>query len=90
MASKPKTGPLCVVSIGYRKVLLPASVGMKVVALLANAVELEWDHDASEPDQYIVGEPLDVSYKSVQPAKLRVRPDLSAVAPRKPLLLEGR
>ncbi len=89
MAAK-KVGPMCVVTIGYQKVLLPAAAGMKVVALLADAMELEYDHGRDCLDAYIVGDPMDVSYKTVQPGKLRLPPDPPGKSPKGQLLLEGR
>lgn len=87
MAAK-KVGPMCVVTIGYQKVLLPAAAGMKVVALLADAIEVEWDHDRDRLDSYIVGDPLEVSYKTARPGAVRLR--ASSGSPKAMLLLEGK
>lgn len=87
MATKPKNTPMCVVYIGHRPLLMTADKGMKVVALLSDALEL--DHDPEDYKKYIVDEPIAVRYESIRPENIR----LSSPPPNepvKPLLLGVR
>ncbi|UYC12266.1 hypothetical protein [Xanthomonas sp. CFBP 8445] len=87
MAAKPKNGPMCIVSIGYQHPLMPAADGMKVVSLLAGAVDV--DHDPDNYQRYVVNEPVRVRFETVPASHVRLKPE-PASDPRRPLLLEGR
>lgn len=69
----PRKNPtMCAVQIGYQTVLMPAASGMKVVALLADAMDCNQHHDDDFRPVYEVGEPLSVQYKSVRPGQIRL------------------
>jgi hypothetical protein len=64
-----QTKPMCCVSIDYRSYLMPADVGMKLVALLNHAVEC--DRKYTEPGhRYHVKEAPEVAYVSVRPDQI--------------------
>lgn len=88
MAAKPKNVPMCVVTIGHRPLLMSADKGMKVVALLSDAIEL--DHDPEDYRKYVVGEPVAVRYESARPDSFRLRPDPVREHRRPPLLERER
>lgn len=87
MATKPKTGPMCIVSIGYQRLLMPADKGMKVVALLTEAVDV--DHDPDDYQKYVVNDPIRVRFETIAASHVRLKPEPVSVQ-RKPLLLEAR
>ncbi|MCD0281292.1 hypothetical protein JWH04_20510 [Xanthomonas melonis] len=89
MAAKPKNGPTCVVTIGFQNLLMPMAEGMKVVALLASAVEVEHDYESARRSGYIVGEPVQVRFETVTAAQIRVRRDTQDSTARGILHLEG-
>jgi len=71
MATTKKAVPMCVVRIGYREYLLPASGGMKLVELMTNAVECE--QTGYSPPQFVIGEQPEVQLKMVKPQHIRQR-----------------
>ncbi|MCC5074322.1 hypothetical protein [Xanthomonas campestris] len=89
MAAKQKSGPMCVVSIGFQHLLVPVAEGMKVVALLANAIEVEYDHESVRRVGYVAGEPVRVRFETVTAAQVRLRPELPGSGNRGVLMLEG-
>lgn len=66
MARPAKPVPMCCVSIGYQNFLLPFADGMKLVALMQNAVTTQ-EHFGSGSRQYIVGDQPDVEFVAVKP-----------------------
>jgi hypothetical protein len=85
MAAK-KLEDVCVVTIGYTHLLLPAADGLKVLALLRNAAEVSHDYDDSHRVSYLVGERPRCELEMVSAKQLK--PKAVAVPhPRKPLLL---
>ncbi|MCP3048351.1 hypothetical protein K6X13_14810 [Xanthomonas euvesicatoria pv. allii] len=89
MAAKPKSGPMCVVSIGFQHLLLPVAEGMKVVALLANAIEVEFDRASVRRVGYVAGDAVQVRFETVTAAQIRVPPNIQSSAARDHLRLEG-
>lgn len=73
MAAKPKNIPMCVITIGYVPLIMPADKGMKVVALLSDAFAA--DHDPGDYRNYIVDELVDVRYESIRQDRPRSRPN---------------
>lgn len=70
MANKPKSEPMCAVTIGYHRYLMPASIGMKVVQLLQNAFDV--DEEWEEERIYTVKEPVNVEFRSVRANQIRM------------------
>lgn len=68
---------MCCVRINYADYLMPADVGMKLVALLNHAVECSYDY---EGHSYLVKEAPEVRYTSVRPNQI-VFPDAMAGKP---------
>jgi len=83
MAAKPKNGPLCIVTIGYQHLLMPAAEGMKVVALLANAVDVDYDGASQHRVGYVVNEPVQVRFETVTADQIRARPDPDGTTPKR-------
>lgn len=69
MATKPKNEPMCAVTIGYQTLLMPASLGMKVVQMLQSAFEC--DRDWGDDREYIVKEQITVEFRSVRASQIR-------------------
>ena len=57
--------PMCCVSIGYQDFLLPADIGMKLVALMNDAICTK-KHYMDKGFVYAVGEQPSVEYVSVR------------------------
>lgn len=74
-----KPVPMCCVSINYTEYLMPADVGMKLVALLNHAIECRPDYTA-EGHRYLVMDAPEVRYTSVRPNQI-VFPDAMAGKP---------
>ncbi|MEN9192814.1 hypothetical protein AB3094_14785 [Xanthomonas euvesicatoria] len=89
MAAKPKSGPMCVITIGYQHLLMPVTEGMKVVALLASAIEVEFDHTTARRVGYVVGDAVQVRFETVTAAQIRLPPDIQSSKARGALRLEG-
>lgn len=89
MAAKPKSGPMCIVTIGYQHLLMPATEGMKVVALLANAIDVDYDRENLRRVGYVVNEPAQVRFETVTADQIRARPDPESSAANRVLQLEG-
>lgn len=70
MATKPKNEPMCAVTIGYQTLLMPASLGMKVVQMLQSAFEC--DRDWGDDREYIVKEQITVEFRSVRAEPIRM------------------
>lgn len=77
----------CVITVGHVQLLLPATDGLKVMALLRNAVEVEYDWDADHRRHWNVGERPRCEMQMVSPKDLRPKVEPPAPAPRKPRLL---
>ncbi|RFF43905.1 hypothetical protein [Xanthomonas campestris] len=89
MAAKQKSGPMCVVTIGYQHLLMPVAEGMKVVAMLASAIDVDFDHESMRRVGYVAGEQVQVRFETVTAAQVRLRTDLQDSANRGVLMLEG-
>ncbi|MCL1550484.1 hypothetical protein [Xanthomonas nasturtii] len=89
MAAKQKSGPMCVVTIGYQHLLMPVAEGMKVVAMLASAIDVDYDHESTRRVGYVAGEPAQVRFETVTAAQVRLRTDAQCGANRGVLMLEG-
>ncbi|MBB5881201.1 hypothetical protein GGR74_002404 [Xanthomonas arboricola] len=89
MAAKQKSGPMCVVTIGYQHLLMPVAEGMKVVAMLASAIDVDYDHESMRRVGYVAGEPVQVRFETVTAAQVRLRTDQQGSASRGVLMLEG-
>lgn len=76
---------LCVLSIGYQNVLLPADKGLKVAALLRGAVEVRHCIEHRVADWEIEGT-LRVNYETAEPGRIRQKPS-EQDAPSAPLAL---
>lgn len=72
MATKPKNEQMCVVKIGYRDYLMPASAGMKLVQLLTQAVECEENYQGDLEFVYVAGDQVNVSYRNVRDSQIRM------------------
>ena len=91
MSAKRNTQDCCVVTIGHSQPLMPAADGLKVMALLRNAAEVEIDFDRTDyrSEKYIVGERPRCELTMVSQKDLRAKVEHPAPvpAPRKPRLL---
>ena len=67
MARPAKPVPMCCVSIGYQDFLLPFADGMKLVALMQNAVGTKKYFGVRSAYQYIVGDQPPVEFVAVKP-----------------------
>ncbi len=86
MATK-KTGPMCVVTIGYQEFLLPAANGLKIMQLMTGALQVDARYDDGRIYE-LRDEPVQVEYTSVDPRQVRARRSRDP-AP-EPLAIEGR
>ncbi|KHS06583.1 hypothetical protein RM61_15045 [Xanthomonas phaseoli pv. phaseoli] len=89
MAAKPKSGPMCVITIGYQHLLMPVAEGMKVVALLANAIDVEFDHTTVRRVGYVAGDEVQVRFETVTAGQIRLPSDIQGNAARGALRLQG-
>lgn len=91
MSAKRNTQDCCVITVGYSQLLMPAVDGLKVMALLRNAAEVEIDFDRTDyrSGKYIVGERPRCEMTMVSQKDLRAKVESPAPvpAPRKPRLL---
>lgn len=87
MATK-KTGPMCVVTIGYQEFLLPAANGLKIMQLMTGALQVDARYDDGRVYE-LRDEPVQVEYTSVDPRQVRPRRSRDESA-QGPLALEGR
>ena len=87
MATK-KTGPMCVVTIGYQEFLLPAANGLKIVQLMTGALQVDARYDKGRVYE-LRNEPVEVEYASVDPRQVRSRRSCDESTPG-PLAIEGR
>lgn len=67
MARPAKPVPMCCVSFGYQDFLLPFADGMKLVALMQNAVATKKHFGGRSTYQYIVGDQPTVEFVAVKP-----------------------
>jgi phosphoserine phosphatase len=85
MAGRRDMQDCCVVTIGFTHLLLPAADGLKVLALLRKAAEVDRDYGGHEI-RYIVGERPRCELEMVSPKQLK--PKIEAPErDRKPLML---
>lgn len=91
MSRAPKTGPMCVVNIGFHcELLMPADKGMKLVTLLQECMLVRVDYETSKTRTvYIPGDVPEVSYSSIRADQILMPNATPTPARRKgPLLLE--
>ena len=69
-SSKKPEPDLCVLSIGYFNVLLPADKGLKVATLLRGALEVRHCSEHRMADWEIEGT-LRVNYETAEPGRIR-------------------
>lgn len=69
-ASKKPEPDLCVLSIGYHNVLLPADKGLKVATLLRGALEVRHCAEHRVADWEIEGT-VRVNYETAEPSRIR-------------------
>lgn len=71
-AARTKAQPaLCCVSIGLTQMLMPSDVGLKVVALLREAVLCDKDYSCSaHAYQYTIQDAPEVEYSAVKPSQV--------------------
>lgn len=82
MTRSAKPVPMCCISINYSSYLMPADVGMKLVALMNHAVECSQDYnDAGR--RYKVKDAPEVQYASVRPDQVIFPPDVAATGARR-------
>lgn len=72
MATKVKSGPMCIVTIWHREYLMPVATGMKIVQLLSEALEVDSDYGGHGEYSYTVGKPVPCEFKTVRPDQLRM------------------
>lgn len=84
MATRTKSQPMCIITIGFQNLLLPISDGMKVVQLLSQAIDCEQQYEGGGEFTYVVHEQVDVGLKTVQPRQIR---EIDRTSPARPLLL---
>ena len=88
MAARKTTRDMCVVTIGFQHLLLPADSGLKVIALLRDALEVERDYGSDHREKFIVGERPRCELQMISPRDVREKVDEPPPRmPRKPLLL---
>lgn len=85
MAGRRDMQDCCVVTIGFTHLLLPAADGLKVLALLRKAAEVERDYGHSQP-MFLVGDRPRCELEMVGAKQLRPKSDGLGNA-RKPLQL---
>lgn len=89
MSRTTKSGPMCVVNIGFHcELLMPADKGMKLVALLQDSLLVRLDYQGtSAKNLYVSGDLPEVNYTSVKPDQV-VMPQATVTTPRRkgPLL----
>lgn len=73
MSRAPKPGPLCVVSIRYEHYLLPQAQALKLVEIMAGAVNVQESYEGPRMKYTATGSP-DVSLSLVKPEQI-VMPD---------------
>lgn len=90
-----KAEPMCVVTVGYQEFLLPATKGLKIMQLMAGALQVDVRYDDGRVYE-LRDEPVQVEYTSVDPRQVRARrapkasaPELLAIEGRAVRLLEG-
>lgn len=74
---------LCVVSIDYHTLLLPAAKGLKLVELLSDAVRVDARYDSER--SYVLRGASEVEFRTVKANQLRTP---SGDAPKGPMLIE--
>lgn len=72
MSRALKSAQLCCVSIGYQDFLLPTAEGMKLVALLQNAMACEDTFDGEQYVYVVKKANPEVVFKSVRHAQVRM------------------
>lgn len=77
---------LCVVTIGYQTLIVPASKGMALVELLQHSVTAEPKFSGLR-DTYTVGQQPRVELALIKPEQLEA--PAPTTVPRRPLQLEG-
>lgn len=88
MSAKREMKDCCIVTIGFVQVLMPATDGLKAMALLRNAVEVE--HDMTRGyGNWVAGERPRCEMQMVDTRNIRASADTAAPAARarKPRLL---
>ena len=86
MSAKKPAQDCCVVTIGFTTVLLPATDGLKVMALLRNAVEVDRDYSGHH-ERWLAGERPRCEMTMVSPKDVRPKIDQDARPARGPRLL---
>lgn len=71
---------MCVVSVDFQYLMLPADKGMKLVELLQSAVRVEPEY-RDRDYSYQVGEQPSVEYKSVKASQVRMPTSPAAPVP---------
>lgn len=85
MAVKKPQPDLCVLSVGYVHLLLPAEQGLKVAQLLRGSVEVKHCMEHRVADWEIEGT-LRVNYETAEPGRIRQKSP-EQEAPRGPLAI---
>jgi hypothetical protein len=63
---------LCVVSVGYTRILLPADIGLKLAGLLRGAVEVSPRYDTeAHREIFEIDDELQVEYSSIKADQVR-------------------
>lgn len=68
--NRTKTVQMCCVSLGYSTYLMPADMGMKLVALMQSAFECKRDYDDGRY-AYVIGRQPDVELALVKTDQVR-------------------
>jgi hypothetical protein len=88
MSAKREMKDCCIVTIGFVQVLMPATDGLKAMALLRNAVEVEHDMERGYGN-WVAGERPRCEMQMVSPRNVRASVETPAptARTRKPRLL---
>lgn len=88
MATKKTDRDMCVVTIGYQHLLLPADAGLKVISLLRDGLEVERDYGSDHREKFVVGDRPRCELQMVSSRDLRAPvDDVVQRTPRGPLMI---
>ncbi|WP_282265966.1 hypothetical protein [Stenotrophomonas sp. PS02298] len=86
MSAKKSPQDYCVVKIGFTNVMLPVADGLKLMGLIRNAVEVEYDYQG-DSGCWLAGERPRCEMVMVSPKDVQAKADTPPRSPRRPRLL---